>query len=408
MPNIAPTLQLLFFADFPPSNLAGGAILMSRLLSQYPQNSLRVLTGSSYMRQSNANSLLSCQHYIFPSNNQTGRWGVGRIKGLLNYMSAPVLLIYALFLIHRHSIKAILSVAHGYFFIVAAVTSKITKIPLVIAVHDDWFMMLKSGRIFPWALYYQIYRLTIRSAKHIYAISPAMVDMLKNEFNVAAELQMPAVKPCLNINKEKRQIKQNNFSLLFAGSIGGFNIDAIELLMDVVAGNAHNKRPEKDYRFDIYSRLSRQTKIRLATGLRNCDNIKIHDWVSQDQLLHAFRNADMLFLPLSFNKNYQAMVATSFPTKTADYLSVFKPIIVLAPPYSTLMQYAKKSGFAAAIDQFSAKFLVEAMERITNEHGYAELLIENAKRVFAVNHDLDVQYCAFKKCLLKLNPDEKT
>src|ERR1035438_3889990 len=42
-------VNLLYICDFPPSNFAGGQILMSRLLRDYPPDRIVVLTSSRYL-----------------------------------------------------------------------------------------------------------------------------------------------------------------------------------------------------------------------------------------------------------------------------------------------------------------------------------------------------------------------
>ena len=79
----AEAVRLLYICDFPPSNLAGGSILMSRLLQDYPPNRVVVLTSSRYMRVSPQEGRLACDHIEFPTTKGWGRWGLGRIKNAI-------------------------------------------------------------------------------------------------------------------------------------------------------------------------------------------------------------------------------------------------------------------------------------------------------------------------------------
>jgi len=65
--------NLLFFCDFPPSNLVGGSILMSRLFANYPVDKIVVLTGSHLSKLSPADGRLGCKHIVFPTTKRTGK-----------------------------------------------------------------------------------------------------------------------------------------------------------------------------------------------------------------------------------------------------------------------------------------------------------------------------------------------
>src|ERR1700728_848126 len=84
-------VNLLFICDFPPSNLAGGPILTSRLLRDYPAGRIVVLTSSRYLRVSPKEGRLACAHVAFPTTTGWGRWGLGRIKNAIDWLMLPVL-----------------------------------------------------------------------------------------------------------------------------------------------------------------------------------------------------------------------------------------------------------------------------------------------------------------------------
>src|SRR6185436_4516024 len=65
-------VPILFMCDFPPSNLRGGSVLISRLLEEFPRDRILVLTGSYYESVSPQEGRLSCRHLVFPTSSQTG------------------------------------------------------------------------------------------------------------------------------------------------------------------------------------------------------------------------------------------------------------------------------------------------------------------------------------------------
>src|SRR5579864_1522885 len=131
-------VRLLYMCDFPPSNHSGGSILMSRLLQDYPSDRIAILTSSRYLRVSPHEGRLGCDHITFPTTKGWGRWGVGRIKNVLDWLMVPVLALFAVWVIRQRRIRLMISVAHERFFIAAAIASKLTSVPMVLIVHDDW------------------------------------------------------------------------------------------------------------------------------------------------------------------------------------------------------------------------------------------------------------------------------
>lgn len=96
--------------------------------------------------------------------------------------------------------------------------------------------------------------------------------------------------------------------------------------------------------------------------------------------------ATILFLPLSWHTSPQ-IVATATPGKLADYLASGRPILIHAPPYAYVSEYAKKSGFALVIDEENISKLQDAVKKLILDVDYSRELVENALRILYKNHD---------------------
>jgi glycosyltransferase involved in cell wall biosynthesis len=93
------------------------------------------------------------------------------------------------------------------------------------------------------------------------------------------------------------------------------------------------------------------TKERIAELGWAHDLINLRGWVSNLELRRALCRADILFLPASFAKEEVAVVVAGFPTKTADYMASGRPILVFGPEYSSLVRYARETGFAEVVSE---------------------------------------------------------
>jgi glycosyltransferase involved in cell wall biosynthesis len=76
------------------------------------------------------------------------------------------------------------------------------------------------------------------------------------------------------------------------------------------------------------------------------------------------RAADILFLPLAFDSPFPALVRTSAPGKTGEYLAAARPILVHVPPDSFLAWYFRRHECGLVVDEDDPVKLAEAIERI--------------------------------------------
>ena len=74
--------------------------------------------------------------------------------------------------------------------------------------------------------------------------------------------------------------------------------------------------------------------------------------------------SDVVFLPFSFREEARSATEGSFPSKTSDYLASEKPILILAPPYSTIVRYAREFKCAEIVDEPDLKVLGQALQRL--------------------------------------------
>ncbi|MBN2585370.1 glycosyltransferase [Patescibacteria group bacterium] len=106
--------------------------------------------------------------------------------------------------------------------------------------------------------------------------------------------------------------------------------------------------------------------------------------------------ADILFLPLSWETKSPGIIGTATPGKLTDYLVAGRPILIHSPEWSHLSQYAKANGFAEVVDQESIAALQTAIRRLLTDVGYAQELIAKAQRTFFANHTTEKNAAAFR------------
>jgi glycosyltransferase involved in cell wall biosynthesis len=354
-----------------------------------------------YLRVSPKEGRLACAHVAFPTTTGWGRWGLGRIKNAIDWLMIPVLTLVTTKVIRNRGIAVILTVAHGRFFLAAALAGWITRTPYVVMMHDDTFHAERPS----WVLKHVIQpsvRRALRGAAHVYSISSEMQRLLKAEYGVDSELQKPATeRNGRNDPAAARVARDLNYPIiLYAGAITSLVEDSLRLLAELIVSGKLKEYGLESAKFHVYTSLGDERKRKWGW---NHDDLVIHPWAAQNELPDVLSKADILFLPFSFSSAARHSVETSFPSKTADYLASGTPILVLGPNYSTLVAYAGREGFAEIVSEAHADALARAIRRIVANPAYRQALSSRALQVFSQYHDIRKQRTEFMDVLNAIN-----
>jgi glycosyltransferase involved in cell wall biosynthesis len=382
----AAAVRLLYACDWPPSNLGGGPILMSRLLGEYPRHSITVLTSTRFVRVSPQEGRLSCHEIIVPLSEGYGRFGLGRIRIALNWLRIPFIAAAVTRVIRQRQIAAVLTVLHGQFYFAAALAARVSGVPYIVFVHDDYIGGMNFiGR---W-----LTRTVMRNAAHIYCVSTGMQETIRSQFGVESELQRPATE---RPSFETVRPQSDELSIVYAGSITGAVEDSLRAVASLITSGKLRKYGIRKIKLHLYTVVKEEQKR--AWGWDRPD-IVIHSWVGQRELPHVLRKADILFLPFSFAPEERHSVETAFPSKTADYLASGTPILVFGPNYSSLVAYARREGFAEIVMEPDAELLAGAIWRIVLDPAHGQMLRSRALAVFSKYHDIGQQRADFLQVL---------
>ena len=88
-----------------------------------------------------------------------------------------------------------------------------------------------------------------------------------------------------------------------------------------------------------------------------------------EQAAQEIADADALLVVMSFEKEHELFMRTSFTTKFLDYASFGKPIILWGPGYCTPSQLARREQAAAVVDSPKAAAVVTALESLSKDAG---------------------------------------
>ena len=191
-----------------------------------------------------------------------------------------------------------------------------------------------------------------------------------------------------------RKVNRDSFQLVFTGAVYGAQVDAIRNVVNVIRSSF------KSVSLCIYTHQSAQDLAR--QGIVG-DSVIVNPAVAPADLLSLFARADALLLPMSFDEEQRDIVATSFPTKTADYLISGVPILVHAPSYSSVVRAAKQDRWAAVVDETTAESLTQALDRLTTDNAWRQQLVQNALQTARLKHDLEPRRAEFVRTIAEFN-----
>lgn len=393
-----PAPRLLYIGEFPPSNHHGGAILLKRLLDQHPANSLTIIASQLGMKASSTTILLKCRYIVFPLLVGSPNFWVAKLKIIPNSLILACIALRAVLEIKRRRIEAIISIVQGRYYLSAALASWVTGTPHVAIVHDHFF---RTSTVLG-KLQRRLAKRALRSAAHIYAVSPEMQRLVFEESGMQSEIQMPST--TIPSKRPDGRTQRNGGAgpvILFAGTVSYTVKDCLDLLVDLIASGKLKEYQLPNASLHLCTPLTDAEIVRFGW---NCPGVINRGWAPQSELSGILSEADILFLPYSFLQVALDAVENAFPSKIADYLAAGRPILVFGPKYSSLVRYAREQGFAEVVDEFSPTALARSIQKLTFSPGDCQRLSARTHEVLSANHDLERQRRRFYLTLEQVIP----
>lgn len=171
--------------------------------------------------------------------------------------------------------------------------------------------------------------------------------------------------------------KQDSYRILYSGAVYWAQQDAIQNLIDAIAD-----MPQ--FKFLLYTPQANQELTQSGLELRNV----CLGYLPHKELLELQREVDFLFLPLSFSDRYRLVVETANAGKVYEYMASGKPIVIHAPGYAYLSQYAKREGWAMVVDDPNPAVLRQALLDLSADVAWQQQLVERAWLTVQKKHDV--------------------
>jgi glycosyltransferase involved in cell wall biosynthesis len=316
--------RLAYIGDVPVENTYHGSALLHRLFSDYPPENLQVV--ETVFRPSLAERRLPNVNY------QT--WKPGS-RGLLYSRFSP---FYSAWLHWKASLQwkqvqrlvesfrpeALVTVVHGYGWISAARIAEASQIPLHLIMHDDWPRLCALPEQFR-PLMERTFRRIYRQASSRLVVSPGMLEAYEKETGVRGKVLYPSrapggpVYPC---PPDRLRAPLPSPTFAYAGTIN-------------TPGYARALRTVAEVLLGLHARLLVFGPLTQADANANgldLPNVELKGMLkSADLILRLHQEANVLFVPMSFDKADRVNTRMGFPSKLTDYSAAALPLLVWGP-----------------------------------------------------------------------------
>jgi hypothetical protein len=164
----------------------------------------------------------------------------------------------------------------------------------------------------------------------IFVITEGLQSRIKSLYGLdSTVLNLPYELPSQAI----KVINSSSLQIIFVGSLSHFYIDGLRQIASVI-DDINNYRSQK-----ISLRLTSSNLSQARNLIGEFDCLVVKSCSTTEDLYQEIASSLICFAPYSFDLKYKEMVASSFPSKMMDYLSVGKFILNYSPDHATSGKY---------------------------------------------------------------------
>lgn len=391
--------RIVVISDVGVERTGAGALLLYRLLKDYPRDRLRIFGNPGYASSAADVRLPGIAYrdveYHF------SRLLLTRFNPLGPVAAAYQMQFYAPSI--RRDLagfrpQALLSVANGYLWFTADVLAKQLDIPLHLFLHEDWPQLITlhrrgAARNLAVAAARRLIKPIFARPGARFSVSPGMSDELRARYGLETEVLYPnrgedSPEPIVRVRDEPRRpptIAHAGFVHL-AGNAE--LLRGVAALLEPIGGQ-----------LDLYTQ---HTDAELAyLGLVGPAIRRIGYFPAHEFAKRVAATAHALFLTASFDEKDETHERTLFPSKLADYTGIGLPILIWGPTYSSAARWAAENPAAALLfTEREPSPVAAAIQRVAQDASYARTLAQGAvdtgKQFFELSNAREKLYRALR------------
>lgn len=278
-------------------------------------------------------------------------------------------------------------------------TKRKTKLPLVLHFMDDWPNIMNQpglSKLFWNGKKQRELKSLLKNSQGLMSISQSMSDEYKNRYG----FDFTPFHNCIEAENWIKFQKKNceakgTFTILYAGRIGIGTSNSILKIAHVVE-NLNKQGTE--IKFEIQGL---GIPYEIAREIEQLKHVRINKYIEYSELPKKFSEADLLVLPMDFDKENFDFIHLSMPTKVPEYMACGTPIFVFAPEKTALSRYATKSKWAFVENKNTEEAILNKLKRIVENQDEREKISQTAKRMAVEVHESEIVRKKFREYLVE-------
>lgn len=347
-----------------PPDWSGQSIVLGRIFKDIdPASYVLISSRQSDCKNKNTENELSGKYYylksFFPMSSRSQYHGFRKFLLPLELLSRTIQIIK---IVRQEACICIVACSGDLLDIPSAYFAGLITNRKVIPYYFDDFVFQWSNPIAQYCAKI-IEKLVFKRTSQVIVPNEFMKETIDQRQHVKSTIvRNPTLPVSVGIKPIKSDLIRKK-QIVFTGSIYHTNLTAFQTLVA-----AMDKLKDKNVEMKLYTAQSvdllRNTRI---TG----DNIKINNYAPSTEITQEQQQADILFIPFSFDSNVSEVIRTSSPGKLADYLSSGVPILAFVPSNSYVAWFLKKH---------QCGFVIENNDPVELANGIVELLTNDQLR----------------------------
>lgn len=264
---------------------------------------------------------------------------------------------------------------------------RILKVPLIIHIMDDWLSVrYKSGLFAPVLrlLYLREFKKLLIETSIRIGICEKMCQTYEKRYGYSFIPFSNTIDSSIWLKYiEKPKKKNNSFQIVYAGTINDKNFESLKIIGNLVE--------------DLYSK---GTKIQLKISsfkprveifrskLEKKPSVIIKEVPDNDKdMALLLSSADLLFLPIDFNKESIERIRYSMFAKIPAYMISGTPILMYGPPGIAAVEYAMKGKWAYVVTEENPSLLKDAILKLKSDKELRNHFSNQARELAILHHD---------------------
>jgi hypothetical protein len=359
--------RVLLVSIVPPRNDCGVRIVMHRQLVDRAPFELHVASNADFADELLVHTSLRLPYVIH--RLRKSRFGPQLAPWIRDYENLvwPLTVNRALEeAVGKFQPQVILTLAECGLCHIARKTARRHGLPLA-GLFLDWFPVMQSHYGHKWTegILSRRYRELYAACDLAFCTSDGMQEMLGPHPNSHVIYPMPGR---YRAPENSRPRSNGKFRLVYVGSVENFygrmlwsliqKIEATNDLEIMVVG------PNADWPAEF---LERAKAKGIYVGFK-----------PPEEAASVLAGADALLVVMSFEREHELFMRTSFTTKFLDYVAFGKPVILWGPEYCAPVRVARKHGGAAVVSTDEAEAVISLCRQIARDGALQHNLAKEA------------------------------